>query len=155
MIRNANRALLLVALLAVVNPLYSAARIEKLREFPERYGNREVSIRAKVERKIPIPLTGNTVYILDDRGFRLPMLSKEHFETGDTIRSRAKVIAYTNPYDENKKEKSIDQLAETLVDAFSIGTDKAQSLAKAVISVLTTIAGAIEGTYLLVSLSDS
>ena len=76
---------------------FGASRMKKINELPDRYGGKEVVLRANAERRMSKPLSSNSIYMLDDNGHQLPMLSQVDYERKGTRCFGVKVVAYIDP----------------------------------------------------------
>lgn len=139
---------LIVVVLAVV--VFSCATsVETIRSNPEDYVGKDVMVRGTVTRKMPLPLTDYSLCILSGENEEMILFALNDYAKGDTIMTKVHVIGTTEEGGRRSAKQAADAIIKFLIDNKITEKKIAEKISNGLVMVVSTITGAVEGSYLL------
>lgn len=129
-----------------------ATRISDLKDDPQRYNGRTVTLRGVVNRALPLPVGNLSLQILGQDDDSALLISRVDRRRGDEAVVKVRVVAF--PEDETSEawERGARTLADFLVDHDLVERPKAQDMVRTVVRAIRAATDRLGQLFLLVEM---
>ena len=123
--------------------------IEQIKENPQKYAGRKVTIPATIVSSLSIPFTDYRVYTLGHKGNQVLLFSPVSREEGQDLIIKAEVVALSVGETEGSADTARESI-ETFLTQNNLASEKnAQKIGKAVYLVISKTAKALGSVFFL------
>ena len=136
-----------IGLLCVVG---CATSIQAIREDPQRFHGRTVTISGKVDRAISVPLTDYSVQTVSDSSGSVVVVTATRRDRGQDLRLRGRIVAFPEAGTVDKADSATGAIADFLVERGAVSREGAQKSAERVIAIIAKIAEGLGSLFVVV-----
>ncbi|MFW6363783.1 MAG: hypothetical protein ACOC0D_08070 [Spirochaeta sp.] len=134
------------ALAAILLLAGCSTSIRTIQNNPSGYAGKTVQVNGTLDRIFPLAAGGYRIGILSDETAGIPVLITGDYRTGDSVRMRAEVVAFSADGIRASREEFEQRIAESVS---AIGGD-GRDIARRIMNLLIPLAETFEITYLLI-----
>jgi hypothetical protein len=136
-----------LGLLTVVS---CATSVQTIRDDPQRFSGRTVTIAGTVGRAIPVPLTDYSVQTVSDRTGSVVVVAVTRRDRDQKARLRGRVVAFPEGKTVGKADAATREMTELLVESGVASKEGAQRAAERVLAVVSRIAAGLGSLFVIV-----
>jgi len=118
---------------------------------PQRYDGKLVTVRGTVGRSFRIPLIDISVFLLENSGDAVPVVStREDRDKGSPVRVRGEVWAFPERGMNEDSAAAVKALERFLVDQDLVARDRARQMSAVVLTAVRELAGGLGHLWFII-----